>query len=341
MTTIAPARSSLFLLALPILLAGGAFSASAEDSAAELARRAATVFPPLPVTADSPDNPASAAKIELGKLLYFDGRLSKDGTISCNSCHQLDRFGVDGEATSPGVGGQRGGRNSPTTLNAALHFAQFWDGREPTVEAQAKGPVLNPIEMAMPDAASVEAALKGIPGYPPLFALAFPTDDEPVTFDNMALAIGAFERQLLTRSRFDDFVAGDTTKLDAQEQKGLRTFMGAGCITCHQGTLIGGSMFQKVGLVHPYETKDEGRFEVTGNPGDKFVFKVPSLRNITQTGPYFHDGGVPTLSEAIRLMGWHQLGMKLEDEQVEDIVAFLGSLEGTLDPGLSAAPKLP
>lgn len=333
-------RATLLLCASAIVLVCTA-SAASDDEDAKLVKRAAFFFPKLPTSAPSDANPANPARIDLGRLLYFDNRLSKNRTISCNSCHPLDKFGADGLPTSPGFRGQLGGRNSPTTLNAALQFAQFWDGRSPDVEDQAKGPVLNPVEMGMPDAAAVETVLRAVPDYRSLFADAFPGEDEPVTFDNMALAIASFERRLLTPSRFDDFVGGDTTALTEDERRGLATFMNTGCVTCHMDTLVGGSMFQKVGLVHKYETADAGRFEVTGNEAHRLFFKVPSLRNVAETAPYFSDGSIVTLSEAVRTMGWVQLGEALSDEQVADIVVFLGSLTGTLDRELSARPALP
>jgi cytochrome c peroxidase len=310
-------------------------------SASELQERANALFGPLPADAASEANPSTDARVALGRALYAEPRLSKAGDISCNSCHRLDAWGVDGEPTSPGHQGQRGGRNSPTTFNAALHVAQFWDGREPDVEAQAKGPVLNPIEMAMPDAAAVEAVLRGIPGYAPLFAAAFPGEEQPVTFDNMALAIGAFERKLVTPGPFDAYMQGDGDALGEVQQRGLQTFIDTGCITCHIGPAVGGGMFQKLGLVKPYETEDQGRFEVTGNESDRYVFKVPSLRNVTKTGPWFHDGSISELSEAVRLMADHQLGRSLERNQIEDIIAFLEALTGSPDPNLTAPPTLP
>ena len=241
----------------------------------------------------------------------------------------------------PGTRVQRGGRNSPTTLNAALHFRQFWDGREPDVEAQAKGPVLNPIEMAHPNAAAVEKILKSIPDYPPLFAEAFPNSSDPVSFDNMALAIGAFERLLLTPSPFDRFMQGDASALNEQEYRGFQTFVATGCPTCHSGNLFGARMYQKLGLVNPYNTADVGRMEVTGNEAHRYYFKVPSLRNTAETGPWFHDGSIQSLGEAVRLMAWHQLGQQLDENKIADIVAFLGSLSGELPAELAEAPDLP
>ncbi len=278
--------------------------------------------------------------VALGRMLYFDARLSKNHDIACNSCHRLDGFGVDGEPTSPGHKGQRGGRNSPTVYNAALHVAQFWDGREPTVEAQAKGPVLNPIEMAMPGADHVVAVLKSIPGYVEAFGRAFPGDD-PVTYDHMAAAIGAFERGLVTPSPFDRYMQGDASALSDAQVAGLDAFVDAGCTACHAGPTVGGSSFMKLGLVVPYDTADQGRKAVTGQDADAFVFKVPSLRNIEETGPWFHDGSITELPTAVRLMGKHQLGKDLDDAQVASIVTFLGSLTGEPAADYIAEPTLP
>ncbi len=335
-------------LLLPLLLAGtagctwlGIAQVPDPAEARALSQRAAAVFAPLPTEMASESNPRSAAKVRLGRMLYYEPRLSKSQEISCNSCHMLDRFGADGEPTSPGHNGQRGDRNSPTTYNAALHLAQFWDGRSPDVEDQAKGPVLNPVEMAMPSEAKVEGLLRSIPDYERLFREAFPGESQPVTFDNMALAIGAFERGLVTPGPFDRFLAGDVEALDAAQQRGLRTFLATGCTTCHNGVTVGGLLYQKLGLVHPYESEDPGRFQVTGNEADRNVFKVPTLRNVAETGPWFHDGSVRSLEEAVRLMGWHQLGRELDDRQVGDLVAFLGSLTGEIDWGYVAKPELP
>jgi len=312
-----------------------------DPEAVALVAQASGLFEVLPVSVPNPDNPGTPAKIELGRMLYYDARLSKNQDISCNSCHQLDAFGVDGEVTSPGHRGARGGRNSPTVYNAALHVAQFWDGRDPDVEAQAKGPVLNPIEMAAPSAEYVVGVLESIPGYAPAFAAAFPADATPITYDNMARAIGAFERNLMTPGRFDRFLAGEWNALDEQERRGLVTFLAVGCNTCHTGPALGGQLYRKLGFIFPYETEDVGRENVTGALDDRHVFKVPSLRNVAETGPYFHDGGVATLDEAVRLMGHHQLGAELTDAQVNQIVEFLGSLTGEIDPGYTGRPRLP
>ena len=283
-------------------------------------------FEPLPESII--DEEKNAALIKLGKTLYLDPRLSVNDKISCNSCHQLDNHGVDSEPTSPGHDNKRGGRNSPTTMNAALHIAQFWDGRASDVEEQALGPILNPIEMGMPNKGAVVSKLRAIDEYQPLFTKAFPDQEFPFNYNNIGVAIGAFERTLLTPSRFDDYLKGDEDALNKKEQSGLNKFIKAGCATCHNGVAIGGNSYKKIGLVEPYDTDDMGRFEVTQIESDKKTFKVPSLRNITKTGPYFHDGSVETLDEAIRLMAKHQLGKEVDSSFIKDIKAFLASLTG-------------
>lgn len=278
---------------------------------------------------------------ELGRLLYFDPRLSKSGTISCNSCHALDRYGVDGESTSPGHEGKRGDRNSPTVYNTGFHFAQFWDGRAKTLEEQASGPVLNPVEMGVPDEATVTKTLEAIPEYQRRFAAAFPEEKSPLSLRNAAVAIAAFERRLVTPSRFDSYLMGDNQALTSEEIAGGRTFVEVGCASCHSGVGLGGSSYQKMGLKKPFTTKDAGRFQVTKKESDRTKFKVPSLRNITETGPYFHDGSIATLEEAVRLMGHHQLGKELTEQEIQEITIFLGTLKGELPQEYIAAPELP
>ncbi len=325
------------------LIASVASWAPAADAATreELQTRAKALLGVLPADAPNPDNPFTPEKIDLGRMLYYENRMSINNQLSCNSCHDLATFGVDNEPTSPGHEGKRGNRNSPTVYNAALHVAQFWDGRAKDVEEQAKGPVLNPVEMGMPDADYVVRVLKQIDGYQPLFRAAFPDDEDPIDYDNVAKAIGAFERKLMTPSRFDDFLGGQLDALTDAEVAGLEKFLDTGCTTCHMGAPVGGLMYQKLGLVHPYETEDLGRYEVTRNETDRYVFKVPSLRNIEKTAPYFHDGSIETLSEAVDRMAWHQLGRKLSDDDVQSIVTFLGSLTGRIDERFVAKPALP
>lgn len=302
----------------------------------------ASFKPALPAEFASKKNPITPEKIALGRMLYFDKRLSKNHDISCNSCHMLDKYGVDGEPTSPGHKKQRGTRNSPTVYNAAGHVSQFWDGREPDVEAQAKGPVTNPVEMALKDAKAAEATLRSIPGYVEAFKKAFPEAKEPVTFDNMALAIGAFERKLVTPAPWDAFVKGDAKALTKEQKAGFVTFTKVGCPTCHLSNLFGGNIFQKLGLLKPWPNdKDKGRFEVTKKDEDKMMFKVPSLRNIEKTGPYFHDGSEKDLGNAIKLMAKHQLAKELTDAQVTSIKTFLGALTGKLPTDYIKEPKLP
>ncbi len=309
--------------------------------AAELMQRARTTLGTLPAYVANEANPRSDAKVDLGRMLYYDARLSKNHDVSCNSCHMLDAFGVDGEPTSPGHRGQRGDRNSPSVYNAALHVAQFWDGRAPDVEAQAGGPVLNPIEMAMPSEEAVLALLGSIPGYVDAFAAAYPGEEAPMTYANMAGAIGSFERALLTPGPLDAFLDGDASALTEAQQRGLDTFLTVGCNSCHNGPAVGGTMYRKLGFIFPYETEDPGRENVTGNAADRHVFKVPSLRNIAETGPYLHDGSIETLPEMVRIMGKHQIGIDLSDEQVADIVTFLEALTGRVDEAYVAKPELP
>lgn len=325
---------------LALGLTGGPSNAADPDRA-QLAERARGIFGVLPEEAPNPDNPFTPEKIQLGRMLYYDTRFSLSQEISCNTCHPLARYGVDGEPTSVGHEGKRGERNAPTVYNAAFHIAQFWDGRAADVEEQAKGPVLNPVEMAMPSEDYVLRVLRSIPGYQELFRKAFPEDEEPINYDNFGRAIGAFERRLVTPSRFDAFLEGDLDALSDAEVRGLQTFLDTGCIACHVGPTVGGTMYQKVGAVHPYPTEDVGRYAVTKEEKDRHVFKVPSLRNVAETAPYFHDGQVKTLEEAVRKMAYHQLGRELEDAQVAQIITFLESLTGRIDEEYVARPELP
>jgi len=278
-------------------------------------------------------------KVALGRALFYEKRLSRDSRVACNSCHSLTKYGIDGRPTSTGVDGQRGGRNAPTVYNAATHIAQFWDGRASTIEQQATGPILNPIEMAMPNEQAVVAALRSVPAYADMFRRAFPGERQPLTLKNVGEAIGAFERGLVTTSRWDRFIAGDSSALTAVEKHGLRVFLDAGCMVCHTGPQVGGTMFQKVGAVIPWPNQqDEGRSAVTKTAADRMVFKVPSLKNIAETAPYFHDGSGADLETAIHKMGLHQLGVDLEDADVKAIAAWMRSMTGEIDPAYIAAP---
>lgn len=305
---------------------------------------AKSIFGKLPEVAESKKNEISDDKVLLGRLLYFDTRLSKDGNISCNSCHQLDNFGVDNLAVSPGDDGTLGGRNTPTVFNAAIHANQFWDGRAADVEEQAGMPILNPIEHGIPSEEFLEERLSEIPMYVDLFAKAFPEEEQPITFKNLSYAIAAFERLLMTPGRIDEFIQGNMDALTVQEQQGLITFVEAGCNTCHIGPAAGGMLMQKFGVYGDYweltgsKNIDKGRYEVTGNEVDQYIFKVPSLRNIEKTFPYFHDGSVADLSEAVRIMAALQQNKELTDKEVADIVAFLKSLTSDIPEELKTPP---
>ena len=314
----------------------------------------AHAFEALPAKVPVPaDNPMSAAKIELGKQLFFDPRLSSDGTVSCNSCHNVMSGGTDGKDVSMGIGAQPGGRNSPTVWNAAFHSVQFWDGRAPTLEEQAKGPILNPIEMGMPSAASAVDRVKSIPGYVSQFEAIF-GGIEPVNYDSIAKAIAAYERILITpNSPFDRYIKGDKKALTKQQQHGMKLVEEVGCTACHTGPNfagpampVGQGFFQKFPTftdneyVEKYKlAEDPGRFEATKDEADKNMWRVPTWRNVALTAPYFHNGSVKTLEEAVRVMAKTQLNKDLTDEQAGDIVAFLNSLTGEFPK--QTLPRLP
>lgn len=324
-----------------LALAAGLGSVSA-FAQADLTEAFLPMFQPLPAVAAAPNNELSDPKVDLGRMLYFETRISKGQKMSCNSCHVLDKYGQDNLPFSPGHEGKLGGRSSPSVYNAAIHIAQFWDGRAPSVEEQAKGPVLNPVEMGMPDADFVVKVLKSIPGYVEAFKAAFPGEADPITYDNFGKAVGAFERKLLTPSKWDTYLKGGKEALSAEEKKGFATFAKVGCVTCHNGVGVGGMMYQKLGLVKAWPgLKDNGRADVTKNESEKHYFKVPSLRNITETGPYLHDGSVVTLEDMVKKMADHQLGKQLTEEETSSIVTFLKSLKGDLPKDYIKAPQLP
>lgn len=337
------AQITLVGLIATFLLSCGAqeSSSGSGDSSLSVAIEARLLsgFEQLPAHMNGAAGTPSEEQIALGKRLYFETKLSKDGTLSCNSCHGLDAFGVDNAQFSSGVGGQLGGRNSPSVMNAAGHLAQFWDGRAADVEEQAKGPILNPVEMAMGSAEQVVTLLKADSSYVAEFAAAFPNETDALTYDNLGLAIGAFERQLVTPSPWDAFLAGDETALTNGQKEGFLAFTKAACQTCHSGAYLGGHMYQKLGIVRPWPNQEDlGRGAHTGNAAENMMFKVPSLRNIAKTGPYFHDGSVDSLAEAVQMMATHQLGVQVTDAEVASIVEFLGALTGQVDAVLVAPP---
>ncbi|MHA7851563.1 cytochrome-c peroxidase [Roseovarius sp.] len=303
--------------------------------ASDLRDRALEMFAALPSTVPAlNDNIITDEKVDLGKALFFDPRMSASGVFSCNSCHNLATGGDDNMPTSIGHGWQQGPRNSPTVLNAVFNEAQFWDGRAADLAEQAKGPVQAGVEMAnTPD--NVLATLNSMPQYQDWFRASFPGQDDPVTFDNFAKAIEAFEATLITPAPFDAFLNGDDNALTDQQKAGLDLFMEKGCSACHNGVNLGGTGYFPFGLIEKpgadvLPPDDKGRFEVTKTADDSYVFRASPLRNIDQTAPYFHSGKVWDLRVAVAIMGTSQLGAELTEPEVDDIVAFLGSLTGKM-----------
>ena len=326
-----------FFYSLVVVFFVGAPLASKAD---EAVKALLPIFGKPLSAAKLPKDALQRSQVELGRVLYHEKRLSRDNSISCNSCHDTVGFGVDGKKFSLGFEGHLTGRNSPTSMNAFMHIAQFWDGRAPTVEEQAKGPILAGGEMAMPSAEAVVAKLGKIDGYDALFKKAFPKSDPAITYDNVGKAIGAYERLFVTPGRFDKLLAGKDKALKENEIRGLKKFITTGCVACHTGNLLGGNSYQKLGVINPWPNqKDQGRFDLTKKEADKMFFKVPSLRNIAKTGPYFHDGSETKLEAAVTKMAKHQLGKELSKEDHADIVAFLKSLTGKLPKAIAAPPN--
>ncbi|MBT8120437.1 MAG: c-type cytochrome [Gammaproteobacteria bacterium] len=307
----------------------------------------------LPDVAPAPaDNPTTEAKVELGKMLYMDPRFSSTGTVSCNSCHNVMEGGEDSRTFSMGVHGKTGGRNAPTVWNSAFHSVQFWDGRADLLEDQAKGPVTNPVEMGVSEIEQAMDKVRAIPGYKPYFYKAFGKD--AMTVDNAAKAVAAFERTLITpNSPYDKYVKGDKKAMTAQQVRGMETFAAVGCTSCHSGAAFNGpkmpfgqGFYSKFPTFadNEYDKKydlsaDKGREEATGKAADAHMFRVATLRNITDTAPYFHNGSVNDLSVAVALMAKTQLNKDLSDAEVNDIVAFLSALTGEY-PEITM-PRLP
>lgn len=317
-----------FTFALSCVVAG--FAIAEEDP---LLADAQDIFEPIPASAPAiKGNEATSDKVELGKLLYFEPRLSKSGLISCNTCHNVGMGGADFQQTSTGHGWKQGPRNAPTVLNSVFNLTQFWDGRAKDLAEQAKGPVQAGVEMNnTPE--GVVATLKSMPEYVALFKKSFPGQSDPVTFDNMAKAIEVFEATLITPdSKFDAYLKGDTNALTAEEKEGLGLFVDEGCYSCHGGMNMGGDDYYALGVINKPSEKimagDKGRFTVTHAQDDEFNFKSPSLRNIALTPPYFHSGVVWSLEEAVSVMNDSQIGAELKEADVAKIVTFLKTTTG-------------
>jgi cytochrome c peroxidase len=313
------------------LAAGWSTAWSAEDP---LMKEAQDLFEPIPLKPPVVEGvTATPAMVELGKALYFDPRLSVSHNISCNTCHRVGLGGVDMLPVSIGHKFQKGNRNAPTVLNSVFNTAQFWDGRAADLREQAGGPIQNPVEMAITHQHAIEM-LKGIPGYAPMFAAAFPKDGDPITIGNVERAIAAFEATLITpNAPVDKYLRGDANALTADQKQGLKLFIDTGCATCHSGINFGGSMYAPFGVVEKpgadiLPPADKGRFQVTKTADDEYVFKVPTLRNIELTPPYFHSGQSWDLRQAVGVMATSQLGEKLNDDQIGKITLFLKTLTG-------------
>lgn len=271
--------------------------------------------------------PYDKEKAMLGKQLYMDTSLSKDGKVSCNTCHDLKRYGVDNEIFSIGADGVLDEPfNSPTTFNSVFNFVQFWDGKAKNLAEQAKNPFINPKEMALKDEAEVVKRVEANAKYKASFDKIY----GEITMQNITDAIAEFEKTLITpNAPFDRYLNGDENAISSQAKRGWEAFKSNGCVACHQGQNIGGTMYQKIGIFEPYPNQENlGRYEITKIESDKMVFKVPSLRNVAKTAPYYHDGSIPTLDACVQFMAYYQLGRFLDQQTVDDIVAFLESLTG-------------
>ena len=334
-----------------VILAGsiavfGICSAIAADEDATLLKEAQQIFQPLPRDMRTAGTPLTKERVSLGRLLFVDPRITVDGNVSCATCHQPALFGTDGRPTSIGVKQRTHPRNAPTILNAALAFVNHWRGDRESVEDQAQQALTATITSGL-DERDVIDRLRRIGAYAPLFEAAFPNDTPSMTVKNMAKAIGAYVRTLVTPAPFDAYLAGNIDALPRAARTGLEVFIKSGCSTCHNGASIGGGMYQKFGIIEDYwtakgsQTIDKGRADVTGILADLYVFRVPSLRNVAMTAPYFHDGSVATLPEAVRIMARVQLGLKLSDPEINDVVSFLNGLTGDVPPEFAAAPILP
>jgi cytochrome c peroxidase len=320
-------------------------AAAAQDAA--LLKQAQEIFQPLPKDMATAEFSITRESVELGRSLFFDPRLTIDANMSCSSCHQPAFYGTDALPKAIGVKQRPHPRHVPTNLNAGTSFVIHWRGDRTNLEDQVFQALTSPITSGQPDEKAVIDRLARIPGYAPLFKAAFPDEPPPMTLRNIAKAVGAYERTLVTPSPFDAYLAGNQDALPPAARAGLAKFINTGCVTCHNGVGVGGGMYQKFGVVEDYwkatgsEPIDKGRADVTKDPADLYVFRVASLRNVAMTPPYFHDGSVATLPDAVRVMARVQLGVALSDADTRDIVAFLEALTGELPANFATAPVLP
>jgi len=325
-----------------------AIQAAVSNGADEvLMTSAKSVLGSLPAAIVSDQNPLTPEKTRLGKLLFYETRISIDGTVSCARCHPISLYGADGLRKAIGNNCRTSPRNVPTVLNAAGQISEHWIGNRESVEDQARQSITGPASFGMPSSDSLEAKLRVFQDYEGLFKSAFPNEREPVSAVNFGLAVGAFERTLVTPSPFDSFLKGEENALTEKQKAGLDAFLEIGCVNCHSGPYVGGQMYQKFGTFEPYwqytksEQVDEGRFAATKKESDRYVFKVPVLRNVEKTSPYFHDGSVDKLEDAVSMMGKIQLGKELPELQVAEITSFLESLTGEIPADALKVPLLP
>jgi cytochrome c peroxidase len=331
----------------------GASMLSADDGEKELLARAQGIFKPLPADAATPERPLTPERVELGRLLFFENRVSSDGHVSCAACHLPSYYGTDAMPQAMGNQGKVLPRNTPTVFNTALQFVQHYGGNRVDVEEQAVKAISSKLAYGNADQAEAEKRLRELTAYRPMFEKAFPGEAEPMTAANWGTAIGAYERTLISRAPFDSYLTGDTAALDPKAKQGLAKFMDFGCAGCHSGATVGGTMYQKFGITQDYwnltgskeielfKGRDKGRFQDTKADADAFMFKVQQLRNVAVTPPYFHDGSVADLRDAVRIMAKLQLGRDLADADVADLVAFLESLTGEIPQNFASVPNLP
>lgn len=336
-----------------VLAVASASMLPAADGEKDLLTRARSVFKPLPADASTGGRPITPERVELGRLLFFETRVSADGHVSCASCHLPSHYGTDAMPQARGSEGKVLPRNTPTVFNTALQFVQHYGGNRVDVEEQATKAISSKLAYGNADQAEAERRLRELSIYRPMFEKAFPGEAEPMTAANWGTAIGAYERTLISRAPFDRYLTGDTSALSTQAKRGLDKFMSVGCSGCHNGPLVGGGMYQKFGITQDYWTltgskeiellqgRDKGRFHDTREEADAYMFKVQQLRNVAVTPPYFHDGSVADLRDAVRIMAKLQLGRDLGDDDVADIVAFLESLTGEVPANFASVPKLP